>query len=457
MNKNAVKKMRRKFISITMASIFLVMLFVGVGINLTNLIVTQISIERTINYIIKNEGRLPEGRMRLTKKEARTEEDAKEQRSSTSDSSTDATEYEEETIIVKEINDENLIDDSIFDDYSPEFHYATRYFAVIYDGDVVTDVILNHISSVDEDSAESIANTIVDRGRKFGRYDMYYYKMGTLDNGSKIMVFVDSTSHIKSNYRVVFMSLVICGFSLLIVFILVCIFSGKVIKPELKNIERQKVFITNASHELKTPLSVIKANTEMTEMLGGSTEWTESTLRQVDRMLGLIENLVTVARADELADRSVLEKINVSDIVKGSIDNFRSRVMTESKSLNSDIEDEVYMIADKEKIDQLCGLLVDNAIKYCDDNGKINIKLEAIKGNKQLRFIVSNDYKEGGCIDCRRFFDRFYREDTSHNIDKGGYGIGLSMAESICHEYGGSIKAGWKDGVICFTCVLSCN
>ncbi|MBR6223105.1 MAG: HAMP domain-containing histidine kinase [Lachnospiraceae bacterium] len=457
MNKNAVKKMRHKFISITMLSIFLVMLFVGVGINLTNLIVTKISIERTINYIIKNEGKLPEGKMRLTKKETRTADATEEYISSTGENSAGSTEFVEESIVVQEIDDEKLIDDSIFDDYSPEFHYATRYFAVIYDDDGVTDVILSHISSVDEDEAESIANTIIDRGKKFGRYNMYYYKKGTLDNGSKIAVFVDSTSHIKSNYRVVFMSMVICGFSLLIVFILVCVFSGKVIKPELKNIERQKMFITNASHELKTPLSVIKANTEMTEMLEGSSEWTESTLRQVDRMLGLIGNLVTVARADELADRSVLERINVSDIIKESLDNFRSRVMTEEKTLDSSIEEDVFMIADKDKIEQLTGLLVDNAIKYCDDKGKINVKLEAIKGNKQLRLVVTNDYKEGGCIDCKRFFDRFYREDTSHNIDKGGYGIGLSMAESICHEYGGSIKAGWKDGVIAFICVLSCK
>ena len=101
-------------------------------------------------------------------------------------------------------------------------------------------------------------------------------------------------------------------------------------------------------------------------------------------------------------------------------------------------------------------LLLDNAVKYCDENGTIEIRLEpfAKRSRKGVRMTVSNDYAAGKDVDYARFFDRFYREDKSHNIDTGGYGIGLSIAESICAQQNGSIRAAWRDGRISFICEL---
>ena len=97
--------------------------------------------------------------------------------------------------------------------------------------------------------------------------------------------------------------------------------------------------------------------------------------------------------------------------------------------------------------------MIDNAIKYCDEAGKVEVELNQTKKNR-IKLTVANSYAEGKDVDYNMFFDRFYREDKSHNIDKGGYGIGLSIAESICRQYGGSIKANWKDGIISFICQL---
>ena len=97
-------------------------------------------------------------------------------------------------------------------------------------------------------------------------------------------------------------------------------------------------------------------------------------------------------------------------------------------------------------------ILLDNAVKYCDENGSIFVGLEGHK--KGIRLTVSNSYADGKDIDCKRFFDRFYREDNSRNIDTGGYGIGLSIAESICGQYGGDIQAQWQNGRISFVCCL---
>ena len=111
------------------------------------------------------------------------------------------------------------------------------------------------------------------------------------------------------------------------------------------------------------------------------------------------------------------------------------------------------MTADASKIMQLATLLVDNAIKYCDENGSVKVELSQVRKGT-VRLVVTNSYKNGANVDYNKFFERFYREDKSHNIDKGGYGIGLSIAENICRQYRGSINATWKNGEISFVCLL---
>ena len=235
----------------------------------------------------------------------------------------------------------------------------------------------------------------------------------------------------------------------------ICPCTGKLIQPEIENSRRQKQFITNASHELKTPLAVIRANTELLEVTEGENEWTRSTLNQVDHMSGLIQNLVLISKAQEREDTSILSEIDASGIVKQTISSFEPLAKNKGKELESKVDDNVSVVADESKLRQLTTILLDNAIKYCDDGGKISVALSQLKrGKNKIRLVVSNNYAEGEKIDCNRFFDRFYREDQSHNIDKGGYGIGLSIAESICKQYGGSIRAMFKDGIICFICQI---
>lgn len=202
---------------------------------------------------------------------------------------------------------------------------------------------------------------------------------------------------------------------------------------------------------------MIRANTELIEMMDGESEWTQSTLRQVDRMNGLIQNLVMITRAQENEDRSEMTQINVSEIVQKAAEQFKSLAEQDKKDFEFDIEENVTMIALASSLQQLTMLLVDNAIKYCDDGGKIKVSLHNQNNGKRICMQVSNSYADGKNVDCSKFFDRFYREDESHHSsdDKGGYGIGLSVAESICEQYGGSIDAAWKDGIITFTCLLN--
>ena len=200
---------------------------------------------------------------------------------------------------------------------------------------------------------------------------------------------------------------------------------------------------------------MIRANTELLEVTGGENEWTQSTLKQVDHMNGLIQNLVMIARAEEKESKTEMGEIDASRVIRETVSPYEASARQAEKLLKQDIEESVRLIGNESRLRQLTTILVDNAIKYCDNDGEITVLLSALrKGKSGLRLCVSNTFANGKDVDINRFFDRFYREDSSHNIDKGGYGIGLSMAESICKQAGGSIKAVWKDGVISFICQL---
>jgi signal transduction histidine kinase len=230
--------------------------------------------------------------------------------------------------------------------------------------------------------------------------------------------------------------------------------------------EQQKQFITNASHELKTPLAVIKANTEMQEMMDGESEWSQSTLRQVDRMTGLIGNLVQIARAQEMTDGE-LAPTDIAAAVSETADSFAPVAASDGKKLEKESPDSLVTKCSDSSMRQLTSLLIDNAIKYCDDGG--TIKVELTRSRRGAVLTVSNDYAEGANVDYTRFFERFYRQDEAHTIlagtvagssegssgertGKSGYGIGLSIAESLVKSMKGSIDVSWDKGRILFTC-----
>ncbi len=425
MNARAIRALRRKFIFTTMMSFLTVMLFTGSLINAANIFSTRRTMRKMIDYIIENDGDLP-----YLSYEDTTEEDAP-----------DGHRADDKTLL------------------TPEFHYSTRYFALIYNKDgSIRDFKLSHINAISSEVAEKYGSALrsdpFTRYFTFGNYGDFYYKWGKTSDGLEIVVFLDSTTQVSINNHVISSTVMICGAGMLISFLFVWFFSSRIIRPEIENARRQKQFITNASHELKTPLAVIRANTEIQEMMNGESEWTQSTMRQVDRLDSLIQNLVMITKAEEQEDRSILSEINVSDAVNRSVDPYESLAMQDQKTLTRTIQPDVTMVADVSKIQQLTALLVDNAFKYCDPNGTIVVSLSTQKNGKAIQLTVSNSYAEGASVDYTRFFDRFYRADEARTQDKGGYGIGLSIAESICKSYSGSITASWKDGIISFTCIL---
>jgi hypothetical protein len=238
---------------------------------------------------------------------------------------------------------------------------------------------------------------------------------------------------------------------MLIVILILSIFARRVVRPYIKNSEAQKEFVTNASHELKTPLAVISANTEVIEMMNGKSEWTDSTVKQVNRLSELISQLVVLSKLEEKQD-IVLSDVNMSEETNSVMSSFKAIAETKEITLKTDIADDVHVQADQKGLHELVNILMDNAVKYCDEKGTVSVSLS--RKGKNAVFIVSNDYSAGEGVDYKQFFERFYREDKSHNSEKKGYGIGLSMAESLVRMFKGKISVNYKKPVISFTVIL---
>lgn len=443
MNEQSIKKLKNKFLVISMCSFIAVMVIIGGLIYIGTLTVSRREAHEVTQSIIDNGGELPSVKTVIRDDGS----DDNGQDSEDDEDITNPTPKENLNDFLKTLfgSGRNILSNK-------DQWYATRYFSVIFDRqNNVTDIKADRIASVDLQQAKQYALAVSKNTFSFGSIGNYYYQVSKQKNRT-IVVFVDSTNQIRLTNRILYMALILLGFGSIISFLVLRALSYKVIAPEIRNAEQQKQFITNASHELKTPLAVIKANTQVQEMMNGKDEWSESTMHQVDRMTGLIQNLVTIVRAEEKEDAGDRTDTDISEAIRDTVKSYAPVAENAGETLNQNIGDGIHMNAVESQIRQLATLLIDNAIKYCDEKGTIDVTV--IQKGRGIRLSVSNSYADGKNVDYSKFFERFYRADQSHNVDKGGYGIGLSIAESLVKQYNGFINASWKDGIITFDCIL---
>lgn len=328
--------------------------------------------------------------------------------------------------------------------FSVETPFETRYFTVTVDENgEVTDCDLDRIAAVDEETAEEYTQTAQQKNKTTGFQGIYRYRVTETEDGAKY-VFLDCRREI-SNFRTVLVTTIsVSLLGLAAVFVLVVIFSRMVFRPVEESIQKQKRFITDASHELKTPLTIIDANIEVMEMESGESQWTKSTRKQIQRLSGLVQQLVTLSRLDE--EKGLEEKceFNLSEAVSECVQPYESLAQTREKNLTLNIEEDITYTGDERSIRQLAGILMDNAVKYSSENGNITLTLK--KKGKKIFLEVYNDADDlpQGKLDV--LFERFYRLDSSRNSGTGGSGIGLSVAKAIVQAHKGKITAENKNG-----------
>jgi K+-sensing histidine kinase KdpD len=332
-------------------------------------------------------------------------------------------------------------DDQNFDFITPETPFSTRHFTVFFDkkGNVAR-TNTESIYSITDEIAIEYAESILNDGDERGWISNYRYKVFPTKTG-KGVVFVDGSMSRSSLMQ----SMTIAGFVLLgcaaLVLILIFLLSKKAVKPIAESYEKQKQFITDANHELKTPLTLILANLDIAEAELGQSEWLDDIRSEGHRMTELVNQLVALSRMDEEGQPLNVSEVALGKLVADTVAEFESLAKELGKALTASIDSVTSYLGDEALLHRLVSILMDNAIKYCDQGGEITVNLH--RGRK-IVLTVENTYAAVGELELNRLFDRFYRADKARKFS-GGYGVGLSMAKAIAEKHKGEITAYKKD------------
>lgn len=474
-----------------MLSVSIVLIAIVGTINIANYMSTNEALDARLKLIAGNGGTFPD----LLERGSMGEE------GNTTDESTN-----KETPTLKEppsgrtdvqppedMNQADLKDDNLKENdlkrhgISPESQFDTRYFTVtINSKGEVENIDTSKIASVSSENAAEYAKKLWKSGKKgdgkSGFADNCKY-LTVDENGATMYIFLSCQRELSTIKTYILASAGISIFGLLVVFVMIYFFSGKILKPVSESYEKQKRFITDASHEIKTPLTIIDANTEVIEMMEGENEWTSSTRKQVARLTSLTEKLVFLSRMDEEATKLEMLEFSLSDAILDTAEPFKAVARTKGKKLTIDVIDGILYTGDEKTIRQLVSILLDNAIKYsgcssvsCEkdylnktiqtQNNCVTttgdtapeIELTMRPSGKNRIITVWNTVDDTSNIKKGRqdmLFERFYRTDSSRNSKTGGFGIGLSAAYAIVKAHKGKITAESKDGQsIKFTIVL---
>lgn len=331
----------------------------------------------------------------------------------------------------------------IFSQQSPETKYMTRFFAVVYNssGKPVS-VFSDYIATVSTAEAIDYAVSVSERGKIQGYYGEYRYNIKSGNAGGAV-IFLNASAEQRSMRTLLTVSLITAAVSLLAAFLLITAFSKRAIAPYARNIQLQKEFITDAGHELKTPLTSISTSAEVLKMENADNEWVDNIQKQAGRMSKLVANLVMLSRLDEGAPEPETTVFSLSDAAWEAAEPFDARAVAQNKVYSRDIANGLEMTGDMSAVQQIISILLDNAFKYSDDGGRIQLRVYARHRGNAIE--VYNTCTPGSLGDIDRFFDRFYRADKARSAD-GGTGIGLAIAKAIAESLGGSISAESADG-----------
>ena len=338
-------------------------------------------------------------------------------------------------------------DDRRFDHFSknvPKARLAALHFSIHCDTDGkflrIDDKTYFEIS---DELAEQYAQDILKQKKDSGYYGDYrYLKKSTSDGYS--LYFLNAANELQIHRFIFIGSSIAAIVSLLLIYLLITLFSGQAIKPFARNMELQKRFVTDAGHELKTPMTSIITSTDVLESEIGDNEWIGNIRRQSARLSRLVNNLVTLSRLDEATPFPEKTFFSLSDLAWETAEGFQAICSAKGKEFSHNIADDLALYGDGNSIQQMISILLDNAVKYSDEHGSIH--LEIYNKHKHIVIEVFNTCESIDPSEIRYFFDRFYRSSDARAGEISGTGIGLSIAKSTVEGHNGKIFAESLDG-----------
>ena len=335
-----------------------------------------------------------------------------------------------------------------FNNYNEDSSYRTRFFRIFLDEDKkVTNVNMDHIAAVDEKKAVRMTKMAMLRRGKVGLVGSYRYRKEYKDGQVRSIIFLDCKENQSFYHLAVTITITVSTLLTCLITVIFAIASKRAVRPFEINSNRQKQFITDASHELKTPLAIISANAEVLQYKGDGNEWTQNIIDQTKHMGKLINQLLVLAKLDEVQEKSEKQEADLKLLLEETIEPFEEVATQKKVTLKLHLEEGVTIRMNREQIAQLVSILTENAAKYVNDGGKIVWRLTKTQHGAVL--VVKNT-TEKELPDTKRMFDRFYRSDSSRSSKTGGQGIGLSIAKKIVDSHKGSITAKAGDGMVTF-------
>jgi Tfp pilus assembly protein PilN len=393
-----INKLRRRFIHVAMLSVTLVLILLIVAVNAINFASFHRDLTSLLTTISENDGSVPavpDGKRPERKKDPRL---------------------------------------------NAETPFSTRYFTLHYlENGALLDSNLDHIAAVTQEDAQTYVSVALNHGVGVGYSGPYIYQVTPDKNGGFQAVFLNCQTQLYSLRTYALGSVGAGALCVLLVYLLILFFSKKAIQPSIESLEKQKQFITDASHELKTPLTVISTSQTVLEMEVGRQKWIDKTLAQVEKMRALVDELVTLSRMDEEHPPLQAACFDISDAVTETAESFRDFAQSEGHPLTLEVAPGISFCGDQLAVRRLVSVLMDNAVKYCEEGGEISLSL--VPARKGVQLTVRNRCQPMEPSELDRLFDRFYRVDRSRSRQTGGFGVGLSIARSIAETHRGSIRA----------------
>ncbi len=484
-----VKKLRRKFIQVAMISVVAVLVILIGAINIINYNSVTKTATQKIQILADNGGKFPESSMMGKHSEdgASGQSSSDSTTAGTASGDTDSTgdttsEGNSTTPPAIPENDTRMSRSEMRT--SAEMPFDTRYFTVQFDSTgAVTATNVDNIAALTEEEASAVASTVYEKGHEEGYYEDYRYiriavdastedattssdtaaettvasadtavETGSTSSGDVLYIFVDCTRERENFRQFLYASVGVSLVGFVAVFLLVYFLSRMVTRPVQESYLKQKRFVTDASHEIKTPLAIIQANTEVLELTSDEdNKWIKSIQNQVDRLSKLTEKLVFISRMDE-ENEELIQKVDIdlSEIVQETAEGYQSMADSNGKELHISVEHNIHVVADESMMRQVVSLLLDNAMKYSDEHGEIDVTLT--KEGRTPQLVVTNTVAPGSVAegDHPEFFDRFYRADKSRKSKAGSFGIGLSVVEAIVEAHKGHVSANCHSDEVAF-------
>ncbi len=423
-----IKQLQKRFIRIAVVSLTVAMVLVVGIVNIANWISVRSELFNTLNLLAENEADLAAGR---------------KERSEQKENRTDLPDPQGKGVPFP----------------GPSRHFRNMmaesnwFSALISDSGEVERVMLARTENLEEETAGELVRQMAADGRTQGFLQDYLFRVTDLQNGKQKVLALNCETRLATVRKLVLISAIACAGGILLALLFVMLASRKAVEPTIRNMEQQKQFITNASHELKTPLTVISTNMELLQMEDRDNQWVRSTQKQTAVMRRLVDELVYLSRMEEEHFSLEITSFDPGKLLEETAEPFIAMAEYNDRDMHTETDRGLNMSGDRASIQRLMSILCDNAVKYAA-GGPITAEVHG--AGKHILFRVSNPVEEPLTKQqCQQLFDRFYRVDSSRNKKKqGGFGIGLAIASAIAEKHGGKISAAMEGGRLVITCQL---